>query len=49
LEKNNTKLELIDGEKLVEMFEKAELGVSPRTVYDPDLTFFSQYMEQGKE
>jgi restriction system protein len=46
LEKKNTKLELIDGEKLVEMFEKAELGVSPRTVYDPDLTFFSQYMKE---
>jgi restriction system protein len=45
LEKKNTKLELIDGEKLVEMFEKAELGVVPRTVYDPDLTFFNQYME----
>ncbi|MDR1965332.1 MAG: restriction endonuclease [Synergistaceae bacterium] len=44
LERNNTKLELIEGEKLVEMFEKAELGVTPRIVYDVDLTFFNQYM-----
>ncbi|MCL2526887.1 MAG: restriction endonuclease [Defluviitaleaceae bacterium] len=44
LERKNTKLELIDGEKLVEMFEKAEIGVKPRTVYDPDMAFFAQYM-----
>jgi len=44
LERKNTRLELIDGEKLVEMFEKAEIGVKPRTVYDPDMAFFSQYM-----
>jgi len=44
LERKNTKLELIDGDKLVEMFEKAEIGVTPRTVYDPDMAFFSQYM-----
>ncbi|MCL2636754.1 MAG: restriction endonuclease [Oscillospiraceae bacterium] len=45
LEKKQTKLELIDGEKLIEMFEKAELGVKPRTVYDPVLSFFKQYTE----
>ncbi|MCL2106190.1 MAG: restriction endonuclease [Oscillospiraceae bacterium] len=45
LEKNNTALELIDGEKLVEMFEKVELGVKRRDVYDPDLSFFKQYTE----
>ena len=44
LERKNTKLELIDGEKLVEMFEKSEIGVKPRTVYDPDMAFFAQYM-----
>jgi len=44
IERKNTKLELIDGEKLVEMFEKAEFGVNLRTVYDPDMAFFAQYM-----
>ena len=47
LELENTKLELIDGEKLVEMFQNAELGVKQRMVFDPDLTFFKQYMEMG--
>ena len=45
LEKSNTALELIDGEKLVEMFEKVELGVKRRDVYDPDPSFFKQYTE----
>ena len=45
IERKNTKLELIDGEKLIEMFEKAEFGVNPRTVYDPDMAFFTQYMQ----
>ena len=45
LEKNNTALELIDGEKLVQMFEKVELGVKRRVVFDPDPSFFKQYME----
>jgi len=44
MERKNTRLELIDGEKLVEMFEKAEIGVNPRTVYDPDMAFFASYM-----
>jgi len=30
IEKDNIKLELIDGDKLVEMFEKVELGVTPK-------------------
>jgi restriction system protein len=45
IEKANIKLELVDGEKLVEMFEKIELGVKPRTIYEPDLTFFAQYID----
>jgi len=44
LEKNNTKLELIDGEKLVSMFEKKQLGVMRKVIYEPNPTFFSQYM-----
>jgi len=45
LERKNTILELIDGEKLVEMFHKVELGLTPRTEYDPDMSFFAQFME----
>jgi restriction system protein len=46
IEKNNVKLELIDGDKLVEMFEKVELGVTPKTIYEPNMTFFEQYREK---
>jgi restriction system protein len=46
IEKSNIKLELIDGEKLVEMFEKVELGVTSKIVYEPDLPFFEQYREK---
>lgn len=47
IEKANIKLELIDGEKLVEMFEKVELGVNPKTIYEPDMTFFEQYRQMN--
>jgi len=46
IDKANNKLELIDGEKLVEMFEKVELGVTAKTVYEPDLTFFEKYRDK---
>lgn len=46
IERLNIKLELIDGEKLVGMFEKAELGVIPKTAYEPDMTFFEQYRDK---
>ena len=36
-------IELIDGEKLVQMFERLELGVRPRTVFEVDLEFFRDY------
>ena len=36
-------IELVDGEKLVAMFEKLELGLKPRTVYEIDLEFFKEY------
>jgi restriction system protein len=49
IEKSNIKLELIDGDKLVEMFEKVELGVTPRTIYEPDMTFFEQYREKKND
>ncbi len=48
IEKNNIKLELIDGDKLVEMFEEVELGVKPKTIYEPDMSFFEPYREKKK-
>lgn len=39
-------VELVDGEKLVEMFKRVELGVKPRTIYEVDLTFFEPFMEK---
>lgn len=46
IEKSNVRLELIDGDQLVEMFEKVELGVTPKTIYEPNLAFFDQYIEK---
>ena len=37
-------VELVDGEKLVEMFENLELGVIPKTVFEVNYSFFKQYM-----
>ena len=39
-------VELVDGEKLVEMFENLELGIKPKTVFEVDYTFFKQYMPE---
>ena len=36
-------IELVDGEKLVQMFEKLELGVIPSTVYEVDEDFFKEF------
>jgi len=36
-------IELVDGEKLVALFEQLELGVKPRTAYDVDTGFFAEY------
>lgn len=40
-------IELVDGDKLVEMFEKLELGLIPRTVYDLDLDFFNEFKDKS--
>lgn len=37
-------VELVDGEKLVDMFKRVELGVKPKTVYEVDLPFFEPFM-----
>jgi restriction system protein len=36
-------IELVDGEKLVELFEELELGVKPRKAFDVDENFFTEY------
>jgi restriction system protein len=38
-------IELIDGERLVEMFQKAELGMRPVVVYEVVPEFFKQFEE----
>lgn len=38
-----TPIELIDGERLVELFEKHELGLKPITVYEIDNDFFKSF------
>ena len=42
-------VELVDGEKLVEMFKRVELGVKPITVYEVDLPFFEPYFQKTKK
>lgn len=36
-------IQLVDGERLIEMFEKLELGLKPRTTYDIDQEFFRPF------
>jgi restriction system protein len=38
---------LIDGKKLVELFEQVELGVRPKTVYEVEYSFFDQYIDKS--
>ncbi len=40
------KIELVDGIKLVKMFQKAGVGVKPETIYKVDISFFEPYMEK---
>jgi restriction system protein len=37
-------VELVDGIKLVEMFQRVELGVKKRVVYDVDPSYFEKFM-----
>jgi restriction system protein len=36
-------IELVDGDKLVDMFEKLELGLKPKTVFEVDDAFFDEF------
>ncbi len=38
-------IELVDGDSLVELFEKNELGVKPKVIYEIDKEFFKDYMD----
>jgi restriction system protein len=38
-------VELVDGDKLVDMFHRVELGVTKRTVYDVDPAYFERFMD----
>ena len=40
-------IELVDGEKLVKIFEDLELGVKPKTVYEVDYSFFEPFKTDG--
>ena len=39
------KIELVDGIKLVEMFQRVELGVKKRTAYDVDPAYFERFKD----
>jgi restriction system protein len=36
-------IELVDGAQLVQMFERLELGVKPKIIYEVDEAFFEEY------
>jgi len=38
-------IELIDGAKLIEMFERLKLGLRPKTTFEIDESFFDDYMK----
>lgn len=38
-------IEMVDGEKLLNLFEQLELGLKPRTTYDVDRSFFDDFMD----
>lgn len=38
-------IELVDGEKLVHMFEQLELGLEPRKIYDLNESFFDEFKD----
>lgn len=38
-------IELVDGDRLVELFEAAKLGVKPKTVFEIDHAFFAQFAD----
>lgn len=41
-------VELVDGEKLIEMFKRVELGMRKKVIYEVDLPFFEPYIDNVK-
>ena len=41
-------IELVDGEKLLDLMEQLELGLNPKKTYEVDSEFFSKYMETNE-
>lgn len=39
-------IELIDGERLVQLFQDAGIGVKPKTIYEVDLAFFDEFRRE---
>ncbi len=37
-------IELVDGDKLIEMFEMLELGLTPKVIFELDERFFDQFL-----
>ena len=48
-EPGNEFIELIDGERLMELLEKLEFGLNPKTVYDINFPFFEKYKLKHSE
>lgn len=40
-------IELVDSQKILDLFEQLELGLKPRTTYEIDTSFFSQFTQRG--
>ncbi|WP_187262578.1 restriction endonuclease [Pontibacter beigongshangensis] len=38
-------IELVDGQKLIKMFEKVELGLRPRIIFEVDLSYFNKFKD----
>ena len=38
-------IELVDGDALIDMFERLELGLIPKQTYNIDEKFFDEYMK----
>jgi restriction system protein len=41
-----TPIELVDGEKLVEMFEQLQLGLVPKNSFEIDRKFFEEFKDK---
>ena len=39
-------IELVNGEKLLDMFEQLELGLKPITIYEVDTEFFDEFRNE---